>query len=105
MVSESSAKPTFNVGLNPEPDSVPQAEGVKLCEPTYAHPMASSCASGALSGPSLSDSVSLSEITMTLDLPLSEPVGRVDLAVESDFDELANGEVRRRVAMVIYRML
>lgn len=104
MVSESSTKPTFNVGLNPEPDIVPQAEGVKLCEPTYAHPMAAFGASGAFSGPSLSGSVSLSEITMTLDLPLSELVGRVDLALKSDFDELADGIVRRRVPMIIYRM-
>ena len=42
---------------------------------------------------------------MTLDLPLSEPVVWVDLTLESDFDELANGEVRRRVAIIIYKML
>lgn len=102
----SNEKHTFNVGLNAEPDNVPQAEGVKLCEPTYAQPMGSFCASGILSGASLSDSVSLSEeITMTLDLPLSVQVSRVDLAVESDFDEPTNGEVRRRVATIIYRTL
>lgn len=96
-------KPTFNVGLNPEPDSVPQAEGVKLCEPTYTHPMAAFGTS--FSDPSLSGSVSLSEITMTLDLPLSELVGRIDSALESGFDELADKDVRRRVPMIIYRML
>lgn len=105
MSPQASTKHTFNVGLKAEPDSVPQAEGVKLCEPTYAHPMGSFCTSGIFSGTSLSDSVSLSEITMTLDLPLSEPVVWVDLTLESDFDELANGEVRRRVAIIIYKML
>ena len=101
-----STKPTFNVGLKAEPDSVPQAEGVKLCDPTYPHPIGSLCASGAFSGASLSDSLSLSEITITLDLPLSELIGRLNLALESDFDVLANGEeVRWRVAIIIYRML
>lgn len=65
---------------------------MKLCEPTYVHPMGSFCTSGVFSGTSLSDSVSLSEMTITLDLPLSELVGRVDLALEPDFDELANRE-------------
>lgn len=98
-------KPTFNVGLKAEPDSVPQAEGVKLCDPTYAHPTGSLRTSGAFSGTSLSGSVSLSEITITLDLPLPELIGRVALAVELEIDVLANADVRRRVAIIICRML
>jgi hypothetical protein len=30
------------MGLNDEPDNVPQADGVKLCDPTYAQPAAGS---------------------------------------------------------------
>lgn len=33
---------TFKIGLNPEPDKVPHAEGVKLCDPIYAQPIAGS---------------------------------------------------------------
>ena len=29
------------MGLNPEPESVPHAEGVKLCDPMYTHPACS----------------------------------------------------------------
>jgi len=29
---------TLRTGVNPEPESVPHAEGVKLCDPTYAYP-------------------------------------------------------------------
>lgn len=44
---------TFSEGLNPLPESVPHAEGVKLCEPTYTQP--ASCTEPASSSPSLSD--------------------------------------------------
>lgn len=53
---------------------------------------------------SLSDSVSLSDITMTLDLPLSGLIERVDLASTVDFDALEN-EVRPKVAIIIYNTL
>lgn len=49
----SRARLTLSAGLNPLPESVPHAEGVKLCEPTYTQP--ASFAEPVSSSPSLSD--------------------------------------------------
>ena len=35
-VSYITAALTLSTGVNPDPESVPHADGVKLCEPTYA---------------------------------------------------------------------
>ena len=47
---------TFKMGLKDEPDNVPQADGVKLWDPTYAQP-----AAGSTTWTSSSDSSSVSE--------------------------------------------
>ena len=44
-IEKEQRRPTFKIGLNDDPDNVPQADGVKLWDPTYAHPTAGSTTS------------------------------------------------------------
>lgn len=52
---------TFMIGLNADPDKFPQADGVKLCEPTYAQPMLGVRDRGVTSMISSSESGSVTE--------------------------------------------
>ena len=69
------------MGVNPEPDSVPQAEGVKLCDPTYVHPMTRLFSLPSPSIVSISSSDSVSTVV--------------------DRDEFAEVLVSSKVAMII----
>ena len=74
---------TFKMGVNPDPDSVPQAEGVKLCDPTYVHP---TIRLFSLLSPSII-SISSSDSASTV----------------VDRDEFSEVLISSKVAIIIYR--
>jgi len=75
---------TFNIGENALPDSVPHAEGVKLCDPTYSQPIpggTSTTSSSSLSGDAPFRAFICAAWTLSLSIPRIIFISRIRLPI------------------------